>query len=183
MDALLGVEFKYPSLEMQFRHELHPRVREEVLSLGRWSVSERLPLVVVTEVVRTDAMQVDRYVPYAKRLIQTLRTGGTLSAPEKKLALILHALSEQGLVQWAINKFTWHRCKCAVDMRTRHYLPPQLKRIAARIESQCPHERGDDWEFLIHDITAPHMHLAIRDPVWLAQWNMSRTVPSPEPLI
>lgn len=190
MGVLLGVEFKVPSLEHQFRTQLHPRVREEILNLGEWSVAQSIPSVVVTEVVRTDAMQVDRYVPYARRLIAELRSGAEMDPAEKKLASALVLLSDQGVVRWAINKFTWHRCSCAVDLRVRHYTAGQLHGISEHIAKRCPPRTpavgilvpGPSWEFLVHNIDGPHAHLAFRDPLWLAQWNLSRTVPTPEAL-
>lgn len=71
------------------------------------------------------------------------------------------------LEELAAKKFTWHWVLCACDLRTRHYKPPQLLMLNDFYGVRC---KQPQWEHLVHDVTAPHRHLARRDFAWRAKY-------------
>lgn len=69
----------------------------------------------------------------------------------------------------AAKKFTWHFARTAADGRTRHYSKAQLVIVADFFKLECADKNR--WEFLIHDVTAPHFHVARRDFSWRARFG------------
>lgn len=191
------IRYKYPHLEAEFTNQLHEKVRSVVGALSDWSEIEGIPGPVVTEIGRTDQQQLNYYFDYGSRALNILRMGRTRDGIKTKLSVVErdHAIEIErailgevartgknyspgyeadrvGIAIWALNRFTWHRCFCAADLRNSHYDPKTLARVVAFIGSKVVEQEGlnpkrRDWEFLVHDIgRGDHIHLAYRDNLW-----------------
>lgn len=135
------MRFKNATLELQFL-EVHPMVRKAVLELDYWSAERQMPEVVVTQVFRTLRQQEDLYWP------QFAAAGA----------------DEKTARRMARDKFSWHLCRCAVDIRNHHYSANQLREVMEHLSSG---RNGHDWEILSHDMGhGNHLHIARRDQEW-----------------
>jgi hypothetical protein len=154
------VNFKEPHMALEFQDQLHPRLRDAVDSLASWSRDHGLPDVMVTEVIRTERDQERIYTAHADRLIYRMKINDGLSPDEEALALKLVNFDRDDIMAWARARFSWHCVGCAVDLRSKHYSGPQKSAVAAFLKTRCT---GPEWEFLEHDVSGPHFHLALRD--------------------
>lgn len=156
---------------------IHPQLRQLLKDFDSFSEKEGLPNPVVTDLVRDTEGQVRIYVRFFRKL-QAAQVAGpnwgmvdpeddgtfrALTATEWVTAKEVAGLNETALRQRAARKFTWHWCRCAADLRSRHYSQAQLHRVRRWFVDRCPQPL---WEFLVHDVTAPHIHVARRDFVW-----------------
>jgi hypothetical protein len=165
--------------------KVHPELRALLEAFDAFSEAEGLPDPVVTDLVRSPEAQERIYVTFWQKLQQALEDGPhkgqidpegdgsfrPLTESEKRDAEAVRGLTLEQLSARAKNRFTWHHCACAADLRTRHYGPGQLKRVRAWVmEKTAPPSdvRPQDrlWEVLFHDVTAPHLHIARRDAAW-----------------
>jgi hypothetical protein len=157
--------------------DVHPDLRQLLLDFALWSQQHGLPDPVVTDLVRDVPAQIRIYVRFWLKLQAALQPGprrgqidpegdGTwraLTPAEAQRAKDVVGLTPQQLEEKARAQFTWHWCKCAADLRSRHYTPAEKRKVRAWFEARCPRPL---WEFLIHDVTAPHIHVARRDFDW-----------------
>lgn len=95
--------------------------------------------------------------------------GGPLSDPQRE------QVTDGVLAAAAETKFTWHWVKCAADIRTVGggapvYSPEQLLRVKEWFAANC---KLPQWEFLEHDVTAPHIHVGRRDFAWRSKVSPS----------
>lgn len=74
----------------------------------------------------------------------------------------------------ALKKFTWHWCRCAVDLRTTGSDQPRMTQSEAEeLEKWFEIHVKDDtskWEVILHDVDGPHLHVAIIDEEWKAEY-------------
>ena len=161
----------------------HPDLRRLLVAFDAFSAEADLPEPIVTDLCRDGEAQARIYTAHYRRLQAALERGpqymridpeddGTyrpLSKQEQREAYEVSGKSEAQLRQRALGRFTWHFCRCAADLRTRHYSAEQLK--AARGFFAERDVRLPGWEFLVHDITAPHAHVARRDFEWRARFS------------
>lgn len=158
------MRFAVPSLEMEF-YAAHPEAVATVIALDVWCGDNRLPEVVVTDVLRTDDDSERIYFKYANALIARLREGARakrrLGPKERELAVRLESMSEAGRRKWARARPSWHKCGCAVDVRNRHYSEEQIAGILAFLR----HGRSEEeWELLSHDVhSGEHLHIGRKD--------------------
>lgn len=171
------VNFKYPHLEREFDDELCEEVRAVVGELAAWSEAESLPIPVITEVTRTDQMQLNYYTPYGWKLFtgrdedgdrHILSAGEMIMLREIKEEIRNWASNELGIAMWALKRWTWHRISHAVDLRNSHYSMAQLTKVVgwmgARIRQLEDMSPGRQWSFLVHDIgRGGHMHLEYKN--------------------
>jgi predicted alpha/beta hydrolase len=153
------VKFSDDQMALEFKDGLEEDVRHIVEALDQWSRENKFPEVVVTQVLRSVDEQEDIYSRYGLGLLAKLKSGESMGPKERALAFELAKLSLPELRKWARGKFTWHMVGCAVDLRSRHYRASQLVEVIEFLQKRLapyPHE------LLAHDITAPHVHLAIK---------------------
>lgn len=135
------MKYLRPELELEVQ-ALHPKVRAKLDELEAWSRDEGLPEPVVTNVLRTEDDQERLYLG-----LYLSRGHSPDIAREKARA-----------------RFSWHLVACAVDLRNRHYTPPQRKAVMQFLRQQCA---PGEWELLEHDIgRGDHIHVAVRDEQW-----------------
>ena len=160
---------------------VHPELRGLVDTFVRHSAALGLPDPLVTDAVRDRRDQVRIYVAHYRRLQAALLPGPhqghidpeddgvwrPLTQAEVQEALAIQALDAAALDARAAARFTWHWARCAADLRTRHYSGPQLAAVARWFKARCARP---DWEWVIHDVTAPHLHVARRDEAWRARY-------------
>lgn len=93
------------------------------------------------------------------------KTQAKTLGPGERAALVTEYLKAR-----ARNKSTWHSFKCAGDLRTTggggHWSRQDLAAVDEFLRPRCAKPQ---WEYLIHDVTAPHLHLARRDFGWKAR--------------
>ncbi len=183
------------ALEAQFRDQLHPDVRTVVLELARWSEMEGLPPPRVLQVGRTEQAQVDRYVPYGRRVLAGLRNRCVLSERERKDALqLVERISRQPghsddshITLWALTRASWHRCWCAADLvlgEERGARARVLEWLRRRMALDAAPAGGPRWELLAPDASPfgcssepakqEVLHLARRDFSWRSRWPMAK---------
>lgn len=159
----------------------HPDLQGVLSDFDAHSVKEGLPTPVVTDLVRSSESQVRIYVTFWRKLQAALEPGprqgqfqepdGTwrpLLVSEMQTAKEVRGLTVEQLERKAAEKFTWHWVGCAADLRTHHYSRAQLAQAIHWFEYRC---RRPQWEFLVHDVTAPHMHVGRRDFDWRTRWG------------
>lgn len=154
------MKFNHPHLEREFKEGLDDEVRRVIEALDGWGIENKMPEVVLTQVLRSQDEQEDIYSRYAKGLIRKIQERERMTEKEKALALELSKLSPAAVNEWARHRFTWHMAGCAVDIRSRHYKVSELVRVMEFLNKRCPRPA---WELLAHDITAPHVHVARKD--------------------
>lgn len=159
-------------LHTEFQTLLHPHVRQLVFDLDTYSTENAIPGVVVTHVVRTAEDQASIYVPFFKRLVERLHAGKQMSPTDAKLALELDGKSDAELRKRALQKFSWHCVRCAVDLRIKHYSVEQLKRVEGFVRARTVNTKY--WEFLVHDIAGAHMHIGVRDFNYRAVFSLKQ---------
>jgi hypothetical protein len=188
----MAIEFKAPYLESEYNLGLHAKVKSACNDFDLFSQMNGLPNPLVTEVLRTDQMQINYYVPYGRGVLHLFRTGRdedgsrlNITVEEKKHALEITEMisrlgkgDDVGIATWALNKFTWHRCRCAVDLRNNHYSGDQFRQVKTWWENYLVQREADkpgrQYEFLAHDIgRGNHFHLGYRD--FQAQADYFRT--------
>jgi hypothetical protein len=151
---------------------LHPELIEITTDFDKYSEDNGFPPLVFTDMVRDEETNVVIYVAHWKRIVMQLKTNPkSLSTTDLDKAKELRFHSDAQLVALAKKRFTWHWCRCAVDMRSRHYSPAERLKAIDFFKIRCgPNILNPDgsrrWEFLVHDVHGPHFHLARRDPVW-----------------
>lgn len=184
------IRFKFDSTGAKDFPTLHPELRDVLLRFDRDSVERGLPDPVLTELVRTPDGNAAIYFRFFKKLQDALdpvnphagqidlEDDGTfraLNASEVATANLVRDMSDAQLLEKAGQRFTWHFCRCAVDLRTRHYSPTQLAWVRSWVGVWCP---APMWEVLFHDVTAPHLHLARRDFSWRTRFQNPPTTNS-----
>jgi hypothetical protein len=164
---------------------VHPELRQLLVDFEAFSQKAGLPEPVVTDLVRHPSAQQTIYLRWFRKLQQALEPGANrgsidpegdgsyrpLTLSEMKQAKELRGLQEHELVQRAVGRFSWHLVRCAADLRTRHYSPQQKVQVLRWFEERCPRPL---WEFLHHDVTAPHLHVGRRDFAWRARLVLAR---------
>lgn len=174
------IRFKEPSMQRDWP-TVHPELRVLLVAFDEYSVKWDLPEPVVTDLVRSPEQQMRVYVRFWKKLQAALADGphhnqidpeddGTfrpLTPVEYGQAVVLRPLTDEQLAARARQKFTWHWVRCAMDLRSREYSPDELSRVRKWFQPRC---QAPLWEFLVHDVTAPHIHCARRDFAWRARW-------------
>jgi hypothetical protein len=162
--------------------DAHPELRELLYIFDEWSHVEGLPEPVITDLFRDIPSQIRIYVAFWRKLQASLEPGpraGQLQDPdgtwrpltpsEQQTAKELRGLFQAELEKKAETKFTWHWVRCAADVRTYHYSRAELAKVKAWFEARCQRPR---WEFLVHDVTAPHMHIGRRDFEWRTRFSV-----------
>jgi hypothetical protein len=175
--AKVGMEEGWPLL--------HPDLRQLLTDFEGWSAKQGLPEPVVTDLVRQPSAQQTIYLRFFRKLQRAMEPGpeqgridpegdGTfrpLTLSELKQAKELRGLPEAELVTRAMGRFSWHLVRCAADLRSRHYSPAQLAQVRRWFEERCQRPL---YEFLVHDVTAPHLHVGRRDFAWRARVVLAR---------
>jgi len=183
------IHFKDAAMERQLP-EVHPEVVDLLRRFDIFSSANKLPEPVVTDLVRDVPSQVRIYVDFWEKLQASFAPGphhlqfpdedGTwraLTPTEAKEAQEVRFLSDADLAIRASRRFTWHWAKCAADLRTYHYSPTQLQTVHDWFEKRA---KRPDWELLVHDVTAPHLHVARRDFRWRDKYAPSPLKPPDE---
>ncbi len=135
---------KTPELELEFSG-LHPLIRDLILDLDAYSRANGLPEVVITECLRTPEDQERLYWKQLKRDLN---------------------ISEDAARRQAKQKFSWHLCAAAIDIRTSHYTPRQYETVKAHLQLAMAKvsKRPGFWEFLPDKHgTGAHCHIARKD--------------------
>lgn len=169
----MAIAFLSPNMQAQF-DGVHPDVRELLLRFDAYAVEQGLPATTLTEVWRTPADQVRIYVPFWEAIVHKSRLNpNELSASQQRELASVLGLTKAQLERKALARPSNHLWRCAVDVRTKHYTPTQ-KQIAAtwfsralKVDGQLPAH----WEFLVHDIAGPHIHVGRRDADWKAKFD------------
>lgn len=167
----MTIQFKYPLLSGELT-ECPKELQDLLNQFTLWSAASGLPDPVVTEVLRSDQMQLNYYVPYARQLLE----GGYpfSKADRDNLTDINASIKDHrngedfGVLQWALYRWTWHRIAHAVDLRNSHYRGEELRTVVAWLEKEISLREaakpGRQWEFLVHDIgRGNHIHIGCRD--------------------
>lgn len=142
------MRYKSSALEMEFLAGLHPLVKAHLIALDEWSVSQGIPEVVITHVLRTKE---DMEIMYWKRIHRQANP----------------AISESLARAMARRKFSWHLVGCAADIRNRHYLPAQRKQVMYYLRKLTGGPNPSKYELLEHDIgRGDHIHLGVKDEQW-----------------
>lgn len=163
------MQYATDSIQLEFETLLHPHVRQLVWDLDQYSKSNGVPEVFVTHAVRSTDAQEAIYVPYFKRIVERLHAHKPLSSVEAKLALELDGKSDAELAKRALQRFSWHMVRCAADLRIRHYSVAQLKQVEAFMRARTTNTKY--WEFLVHDVSGPHIHVGVRDFKYRAEFS------------
>lgn len=196
--------------------QIHPDLRQLLDGLSKFSVESGLPVPLATDLIRSAKEQVEIYVAFWTKLLDSLTPGphydridpegdgtwrpltleektqrstrardvaGRIAAEEKRQHKTLGPderaqLQRLVLVEAAEKRFTWHWCRCAADLRSRHYTLAQLAQVAEWFSERC---KKPQWEFLVHDVTAPHIHVARRDFGWREKYTPSPASPGGSP--
>lgn len=157
------MKFKIPTMADDFLR-VHPDVQDLARLFESWSRDQGLPEPVVTDVIRTKSQQRAIYVPYAQELIADFEGGVPMQDNDRALAIKLMDLNDDGIAQWAEQRFSWHLVGCAVDLRSRDYTAPQLAAVLGWFRRMA---LPPTFEFLEHDVgRGDHMHLGRRDFAW-----------------
>lgn len=161
------MEFAAGPKQVRLRSEwelVHPDLRKLGEAWTRWSKAQGLPPPVATHLVRYTEEHVRIYITKWKALIAALKTDELRMAEgDRKLAITLVDKSEAQLRVLAERKFTWHVFGCAGDFRVIHYSGVELSRVRGWLGEQATQPL---WEFLVHDVAGPHIHLGRRDREW-----------------
>lgn len=171
-------------LASEWHEQLHPETRSLVLALENWSTDEGIHPPVLTQICRDVPSQIGIYVAYWSRCVEAYQAGEKQTPADQKAALKYQHKTVEELAIEARGRFTWHEVKCAVDIRTRHYAEPELKKVVAFLMERIARP-GDDgrpqilagYEFLEHDIHGPHLHLAVRDFSYRAKFDPRHQLP------
>lgn len=155
---------------------LQPELRQMLYSIDNHCAVQKMPGVICTQLVRTVEEQIEIYVPYWKKLVARMESGEHLAPALAKLAMELTGKTDDELKDLAIAKFTWHYVRCAADIRIRHWTPAQLKVVVTFVTEETRDAR--QWEFLVHDVAGPHMHIGIRDFSFRAKFDPRKGVPT-----
>lgn len=141
------MDFKYAYLKKQYAL-LHPKVQGVVQELDLWLTRENLPVMILTHIYRTPQEQ---ELFYWKQVSEDLNC------------------AEEIARETARNKFSWHRCYCAVDIRNSNFSAVDKTRIFKQLKTG----RGDSrWEILNHDIgQGEHFHVGYKDFDWRHRWS------------
>jgi hypothetical protein len=180
------MRFKEPNAERlaaEVAREVHPDTREILEELDAESRRQGWGEPLVTDAVRTPRSMLEYYVPHYQRLARDLAAGKILSGQEKRDALAATGRDLKGLQALALARFSWHLAGTAVDLSLRPYagkpgalhavvgfmraaIGKRAGRIAElnRVDSNPGRRHG--FEFLVHTVTAPHIHVARIDPSW-----------------
>lgn len=167
---------------------IHPDLIQLAGEFEAFSGAEGLPDPVVTDLIRNPADQEAIYLKFYTGLQAALEPGDrhgmidtqgdgewrALTPTEWHEADQVHGLTNVQLRIRAKERFTWHWVKCAMDLRTRHYTRSQLVVAKSFFDKRCP---KPSWEFLVHDVTAPHMHVGRRDAKWREHYMPTPTSP------
>lgn len=133
------MKFLTPKLEAEFA-QLHPDVRFSIIDLDDWSAASGLPEVVITHVNRTEEQQEAIYWKQIQKA---------------------EGLREKEAREKARKKFSWHRVRCAVDLRNKHYTKQQRGQVVLRLMQG---RTKGPWEILEHDVgRGDHIHVGRRD--------------------
>ncbi len=157
-------------LAREWGEDLHPATRGLLLEFERWSTEEGLPSPVITMLGRTLKENADIYVAFWSRVVAAYHDGKDLSDADTRVALAKRGKSSAELRAEAEQRFSWHLVNCAADVRTRHYSEPDLARVELffRERVMVPAEPGvepeckPDYEFQVHDVAGPHLHIAFK---------------------
>lgn len=164
-----------PERDMKdFDSTLNPELRAVVWELAEWSSSHRLPPVTVTSVVRYLDEHVALYVNRWKRLVARYRLAEKLSPADEAFAKKILKLSEPELAAMARNRWSWHRCACAVDLRVREYAPDQFSLVIDWLKTNAPTPKFV-W---LHELAPPHLHWEIRSELFRATFIQKRGPPT-----
>lgn len=175
----MALQWKSPGMAA-WLDTIHPQLRRLLIAFDVWSVSQGLPQPVITDLVRDMDGQVRIYLGHYQRLRAALVPGPhqlqidpeedgkwrRLSLQEEQEAKEIRALTPEQLEERARSRFTWHWVRCAADIRTWHYTPSQLHTVALWFRERTATE---EWEFKIHDVHGPHIHVGRRDKAWREQ--------------
>lgn len=152
--------------------EMHPELHSLMLDWNDFSDKQGLPPPTFTQLVRYREEQKAIYFQHWKQLISTLQTKGpdALTLLDRQTAQQYLHFTDEELMAEAEKRFTWHWVACAVDMRTvgpnpakPHYSLEQMQLAVGFFNQRCPKPL---WEFLVHDVHGPHMHIGRRDFSW-----------------
>lgn len=159
----------------------HPELQALFQGFNEYSAAQAFPDPVLTEVGRDETGMVRIYVRFYRKLQQSLEgphhgmidpeddgTFRPLTLKESDEAKEIRGLFEAELVHRAQARFSWHTVLCAYDLRTRHYSAAQLPLVVAWFQERC---KRPDWEFLVHDVHGPHIHVGRRDFEWRTKFG------------
>lgn len=149
------MKFKSPHLEVEY-DGLHPEVKGVLEALDAWSADNGLPGVVITALFRTRS---DMEAIYWRGIARRLALG-TPGVPVGEV--------ERSARKLARDKFSWHLCRCAADIRNFHYLPEQRRQVMAFLRERCPRPM---FELVEHDVgKGDHIHVGRKDFGWRKQF-------------
>jgi hypothetical protein len=156
----------------EFAQELHPATRRMILEFDTFSDAQGWPEPVITEVGRSIKQMQLIYVPYYQNLQHLLLTAPeTLGPSDRQRAVEIRGKTQAELMELAGKRFSWHCVNTAVDVRTFHYTKEQLAKVDEWFKARC---KRPEWEYLIHDVAGPHIHLGNRDFKWKEKQLVAR---------
>ncbi|MGH8525243.1 MAG: hypothetical protein ACREXY_13860 [Gammaproteobacteria bacterium] len=148
----------------------HPALVDAVRDFEAWSRKSGLPEPTLTEVWRTPREQGDIYFGLWTALLARFRAGdGEFSSDDLELIKELSGLNEDRIREKAEQKFSWHMCRCAVDIRVKEYRLEQIAKGVRWFKSRCA---GSTWELITaaHG-TGVHWHVGFRSFEWRRKFH------------
>jgi hypothetical protein len=153
--------FKHPNIMGEYEKEIAPNLRAALEELDRWSILCRVPDLTVTCLLRTADSNADMYMSLYKRL----QNGAyAATAEQEEILAEIKGLNEEQLIEKAKGRFSWHLAGRAADIRSSHYTKKQLNDVVKKLH-RIAFNFGyslDEYELLVHDVTAPHIHFAFK---------------------
>jgi hypothetical protein len=154
----------------------HPELSALLRDFETWSHKQGLPEPVVVELWRSAKEQGDLYVGIWRQQAKQALASKAPPRAAKLRALEIHRMSDKELRGLAEQKFSWHVCRCAVDLRTRHYTREQMLEVVKWFQERCPKPM---WELVTEKHgTGAHIHCGRRDFSWRKKFTQTPEVPN-----
>jgi tryptophan 2,3-dioxygenase len=167
------VKYAEPEFLQQFLGS-HPALIDALRDFEAWLRKNDLPEPTLTQVWRTPRQQEDIYFGIWKSLLSRYKSKQPMTQAELKKAIALSTLTDEQLRERAREKFSWHLCRCAVDIRARQYSEAQMVKIAAWLTGRCP---APIWEIITEEHgTGIHVHCAMKSFEWRRKYTQKPEV-------
>lgn len=151
--------FSAPKMAEEFK-QLPPALQEKAVKADEWVLKQGWPALFITCVGRSDDDSERIYTPVADKLVRDLELRLLKTERERLLAESLAGMNALQRKAWAREKFSWHRCLCALDIRNRVYSREQRRALMNHLRFGT---NGTQWLFLEHDVgRGDHIHAEFR---------------------
>lgn len=153
----------------------HPELVTVLREFELWSHAQELPEPIVVELWRTPRQQGDIYMAVWRSEARVTLQSRAAPVAARTRALEIERMTEDELRAVAEKKFSWHICRCAVDLRTMHYGREELASVVRWFQERCPKPM---WELVTEKHgTGAHIHCARRAFDWRAKFSKQPEVP------